>query len=370
MAGTTKIGWTDATWNPSVGCTRVSDGCDHCYAFDEHDRRFAANARTAVAEGFTRTEFGDEFVSKARAAGVKMPLLAVQYDRPFSVVQLKPTRLDLPLHWPEPRRIFVDSISDLFHSDVPTEYIAKVWRTMHRANWHLHQVLTKRPERALELLMPGGPIQTLAEIDVWPLPNVHIGTSVENQAAARARVPIVVQISAAVTFLSAEPLLGPIDLTDAGMWVPCPDCGGSMSIPVVGGGTACPRCLVPYQGQVPGVGWVIAGGESGRFARPMDIAWPRDLQRQCREAAIPFFMKQVGTHPYEQHQSSDYCGSPHITDPDAICDGRHRLSVTGPDGIERSLLGKGGRAHHDNPDEWPADLRVQEFPSMLPAKAG
>lgn len=271
--GKTNIQWTwpvlngvsyqGITWNPSVGCTRVSAGCDHCYAFDFHDRRM-----------YLPWKRGNN------------PTAPVQYHQPFSKVQLLPERLDDPLHWKAPRCVFVDSMSDLFHEDVPDAYIWQVFGIMRRTPQHIYEILTKRPERmqkVLRELTNAHALKMLGEHDYmqqWPLPNVWLGTSVENQAAADERIPYLLDTPAAIRFLSCEPLLGPVDL-----WYP------AFSVIDRYGEPSSPRC---ERDGSPVIKWVIVGGESGKFARPMDLRWARNIQEECNEAGVALFMKQLG----------------------------------------------------------------------------
>lgn len=221
MSAKSQIAWTDATWNPVVGCTKVSQGCKHCYAKALHDMRH-----------------------KAYLQGKMVPL---QYANPFEMVQILPSRLALPLGWKKPKRIFVNSMSDLFHPDVPDWFIAQVVDVMEEARWHTFQVLTKRPQRMAQFF----------ENDVLPR-NVWVGTTVENQTAADERIPHLVMVNASVHFLSCEPLLESVDL------------------------------------QLYGVDWVICGGESGPDARPMHVDWARSVRDQCQDAGVSFFFKQWG----------------------------------------------------------------------------
>lgn len=244
MGDHSGIQWTDATWNPTIGCTRVSAGCDHCYAYTLHDQRHAAHL-----------------------AG-RFPSAPAQYHRPFSEVQLIPARLSLPLRWKAPRRIFVDSMADLFHKDVPTEFIDQVFHVMAVAERHTFQVLTKRPQRLYRYLADPATQSRINQVAPWPLPNVWVGTSVENQEASY-RIDWLVKTPAAVRFLSCEPLLGPLDLSK---WVS--DWAGANSS--------------------PDIGWVIVGGESGADFRPLDLDWARSLRDQCVAADVPFFFKQIG----------------------------------------------------------------------------
>jgi len=217
MARGTGIEWTEATWNPVTGCNKVSPGCKHCYA-ERMAERLQAMEQTNYAHGFALT--------------------------------LQPHMLELPLSWKRPQTIFVNSMSDLFHDDVPIAYIQRVFDVMRRAHWHRFQVLTKRANR-LSRITRLGPF-----ID-WP-PNVWMGVSVEN-ADYVDRIKRLRETGAAVKFLSLEPLLGPL-----------PDLN------------------------LRGIDWVIVGGESGPGARPMDPAWVTDIRDQCVAAGVPFFFKQWG----------------------------------------------------------------------------
>jgi protein gp37 len=214
MANSSSIEWTEATWNPLTGCTKVSPGCKHCYA-ERMARRLQAMRHPSYANGFRLT--------------------------------LHEHLLELPLRWKRPRTIFVNSMSDLFHRDVPAEFIQRVFRTMCDASQHRFQVLTKRPERALELspLLP------------WP-DNVWLGTSVETDKYAF-RIDLLRRTGARTKFLSLEPLLGPLSRLD-----------------------------------LEGIDWVIVGGESGPGARPMDPAWAVEIRDQCVARGVPFFFKQWG----------------------------------------------------------------------------
>ncbi|MEX2215779.1 MAG: phage Gp37/Gp68 family protein [Phycisphaeraceae bacterium] len=214
MARKSNIEWTDMTWNPVTGCTKVSPGCKHCYA-ETMAKRLKAMGSPRYADGFKLT--------------------------------LQPDLLDLPFRWRTPRRVFVNSMSDLFHSDVPDDYILRVFDTMNRAQVHQFQILTKRPERVLSLdaRLP------------WTT-NIWMGTSVES-AEYLERIDLLRVTSAHTKFLSLEPLLGPLPL-----------------LPLTG------------------MHWVIVGGESGPHARPMKRAWVIDIRKQCRKAEVAFFFKQWG----------------------------------------------------------------------------
>lgn len=214
MGDKSAIEWTDATWNPVTGCTKVSPGCKNCYA-----ERLA----------FRLKEMGNP-----------------RYTNGFRVT-LHPNQLDLPLRWGKPKMIFVNSMSDLFHEDIPDEYIKKVFATMVKADWHVFQILTKRAER-LAKLAPQLP---------WPS-HVWQGVSVENQTWTK-RVTALQKVPATVRFLSVEPLLGPIE-----------------KLPL------------------DNIHWVIVGGESGPSHRPIKPEWVREIRKQCLTAEIPFFFKQWG----------------------------------------------------------------------------
>lgn len=214
-----KIEWTDATWNPVRGCTKISPGCKHCYA-----ERFAERFRGVEGHPF---------------------------EQGFDL-KLVPHKLSEPLRWSEPRMIFVNSMSDLFHEDIPLTYIEKVAATMRLANWHTYQVLTKRSERLRELLR--GPLQSVAaDAHVW------WGVSVEDRKYGLPRILDLLDSPAAVRFLSVEPLLEDIG-------------------------------VLPLDG----IAWVIVGGESGPGARPMKEHWVLSIREQCAAANIPFFFKQWG----------------------------------------------------------------------------
>jgi protein gp37 len=226
MGETSKIEWTDATWNPVTGCTKVSPGCDHCYA-------------EGIANRFRGPAFPNGFD-----------------------VTLRENRLTEPFRWREPRRVFVNSMSDLFHEAVPDTYIERVFMVMANTPQHTYQVLTKRHARMRSFVsqLPGW----------WPLPNVWLGVSVEDQKWANIRVPALIGTTAAVRFLSCEPLLGPVSLTaESNPW-------GRYFI--------------------DGIDWVIVGGESGAAARPMRAEWARTLRDECEAHETAFFFKQWGSH--------------------------------------------------------------------------
>ncbi len=214
MATKSSIEWTESTWNPLTGCTKVSPGCKHCYA-ERMAKRLHAMGQPNYANGFKLT--------------------------------LHPQALEIPLGWKKPQMIFVNSMSDLFHKDVPADFIQQVFDVMRRADWHTFQVLTKRAERLLEID---------PQIE-WPS-NVWMGVSVENQDY-QYRIDLLRQTHARIKFLSLEPLLGPL-----------------------------PRL------NLKGINWVIVGGESGPGARPVLEEWVIDIRDQCKARRVPFFFKQWG----------------------------------------------------------------------------
>jgi protein gp37 len=225
------------------------------------------------------------------------------YEQGFDL-RLVPEKLTEPLRWKKPRRVFVNSMSDLFHEDLSAAYIADVFAVMARTPQHTYQVLTKRPERMLMLLLapPAG-------VEPWPLPNVWLGVSVENQHFADERIPLLLQTPAAVRFISAEPLLDAVDL--------------SPFLPVETiGGVELERWL----------DWVIVGGESGPGARPFNIEWARSIVQQCQAAGVPVFVKQLGRFAIDDSNGTAF-----------------RMALRSTKGGESS--------------EWPADLRVREFPT-------
>lgn len=275
----TKIEWTDKTWNPVTGCTKVSTGCKHCYA----ERLFP---RVYGQDRFPVPQADGSYVGNFR-------------QRKFTDVKLHPDRLDAPLHWKKPRMIFVNSMSDLFHEDIPFEFIAEIFNTMSlfpvtcrkkdcehddpncfmgaSEKNHTYQILTKRPKRALEFFDNVGKysdnlygLGLSLETNTWPLENVWLGISCENQATADERIPILLQVPAAVRFLSCEPLLEKINLKDA-----------------LAGYPSWPRHKIYF------VDWVIVGGESGAGYRPMKPEWAKSIIEQCQAARVPVFMKQM-----------------------------------------------------------------------------
>lgn len=265
---TTTIEWTEATWNPVTGCDRISPGCDSCYALDMARRLKAMGQPHYQADGDPRT------------------------SGPGFGLTCHPDALDIPLRWRKPRRVFVNSMSDLFHRDVAGHFIAEVWARMAVTQRHTYQVLTKRPQRMSDLLSADDWIHAYTGVMVrrgegnsrWPLPNVWLGTSIETDRYTW-RADHLRATPAAVRWLSCEPLLGPLPSLD-----------------------------------LAGIDWVVAGGESGPRARPMDPGWVRDLRDRCTAAGVPFFFKQWGTWvPYEEHPQPPFWDSQHGD----LIDGHH-----------------------------------------------
>lgn len=268
MSDRSAIEWTDATWNPVTGCRKVSPGCDHCYA-----ETFAERWRGTPGHYF---------------------------ENGFDV-QLRPGKLDLPLRWTKPRRVFVNSMSDLFHDAVPDEFIVEVFARMWWAPQHTFQVLTKRHGRMRSLLPRleahlRDRERDLALVDcptplTWPLPNVWLGVSVENQHWADVRIPALLDTPAAVRWISAEPLLGPIRL--APEWLGPPMVCRRSFGPLTPADRSAVRGFARVLGH-PFLDWIVTGGESGPHARPIDPDWVRDLRDQATGWATPFLHKQWG----------------------------------------------------------------------------
>lgn len=277
-----KIEWTEATWSPTTGCDRVSPGCDNCYAMTLAKRLKGMGQSKYQRDGDPRT------------------------SGPGFGLTLHPDVLDIPLRRKKPTTWFVDSMSDLFHPEVPEEFIREVFVTMCLAQQHTFQILTKRPQRMRDYLCdlwdakpaPDLPSDVRLPREIWkPWPNVWLGTSIESDRYTF-RADHLRATPAAIRFLSLEPLLGPLpslDLTEI-----CPTCNGERLLPVPGGATSCETCfrgplgVGESQGTVPRFDWVIVGGESGPGARPMHPDWVRDIRDRCIEAGVAFFFKQWG----------------------------------------------------------------------------
>lgn len=331
MADHSSIEWTEASWSVVVGCEHVSPGCDRCYA-------------AKLTSG--RLRWRPEYAGLA-------------HDGVFTgEVRLLPERLYWPVKWRKPRRVFVCSMSDLFHADVPDEFVARVFAVMALTPQHTYQVLTKRHARMRSLLSAERFKTSVAELAMemaearpgpphvpmdlvippegrswWPLTNVWCGVSVEDQQWADIRIPALLDTPAVVRWVSAEPLLGPVDL---GRWLyltspstagPFRDWRGERRATdgrgrYLGGGGIGGHVFT----SIPSfdLNWLVVGGESGPGARPMDLDWVRRLVEQCAGAGVPPFVKQLGS--------------------------------------------RWGRDHHDI-SEFPPDLQVREYP-LAPAAAG
>lgn len=251
--GKSKIEWTDRTWNPVTGCTKVSAGCANCYA-ERMTKRFYPGKN-------------------------------------FNEIVLHEDRLNQPLRWRKPSKVFVCSMSDLFHDDVPGKFIIDTLSVMAEASKHTFLLLTKRPEQMKDVMNHCTVandvwLQTTtgvsAEPPIWPLPNVWLGVTAENQEQADKRIPILLQTPAAKRFVSVEPMLGPVDL---GKWLPIEWSEIGETWIEAFPGKHC------YDTKLH---WVICGGESGPGARPMHPDWARSLRDQCTAAGVPFLFKQWG----------------------------------------------------------------------------
>jgi protein gp37 len=326
VSAQTGISWTDRTWNPVVGCTKVSQGCKHCYAKTLHDMRHKA-FKAGKLQNFP------------------------QYAEPFETVQLLPDRLAHPLGWRKPSRVFVNSMSDLFHESIDIQYIASVFAVMYLAPWHHFQILTKRPERMLAVLTdpslydrvlheangfrdsrPHLTMVGISDPTRFSASHVWLGVSVENQEEANKRIPLLLGTPAAVRFLSCEPLLSPVDLTR----LRGPG-NGTWRDALEGRLHTGPATL-----REPGIDWVIVGGESGKGARPMHPEWARSLRDQCTAVGVPFHFKQHGD--WRSSGTSEHSGRLHVAHREI--DGLHYYRV----GTKRAGRELDGRVW----DEFPA----------------
>jgi protein gp37 len=292
-----NIEWTDQTWNPTSGCDRISPGCDHCYALTMAKRLKGMGSAKYQTDGDPKTS-GPGFGFAIHGAPIREPL-----------------------RWKKPRRVFVNSMSDLFHASNPEPNLHLIFGVMAATPQHTYQILTKRHGRMRALLNdPKFAHMTWHRAEkvfghtagwTWPLPNVHLGVSVEDQKWADTRIKALMQTPAAVRFLSLEPLIGPVRLTRGHAHCPTHDFpGGFCSGP-------CPDLVLPD--------WAIIGGESGPGARPFDPQWAADLIDDARLAGAAPFVKQLGSVWARANNASD---------------------------------SKGG-----NPEDWPAELRVREYPA-------
>ena len=350
VSATTKIQWTDRTWNPTRGCSVISPGCHNCYAMKQA-HRFSGQGKPY--EGLTKqTKAGPQWTGK--------------------VVTVEDALLK-PLSWRKPARVFVNSMSDLFHEDVPDAFIDKVFAVMALAPRHAFQILTKRPARMLEYIGAPGLVGDIngrswrireaghalnvkigGDVNfALPLSNVWLGTSVENQQYADQRIGDLIRTPAAVRFISAEPLLGPVDLEQ---WLRCESCRHSWRFHTSGGmcqGTAdgieCHCCMI----REPSLDWVIVGGESGPGARPCALEWIEAIVKQCRASSVPVFVKQLGAFVVSEDRS--------LTPEEQIGFGRDMTNPLSKWVWRAGLTDRKGGA----PEEWPVDLRVRQFPENL-----
>jgi protein gp37 len=316
MSAISKIEWTDRTWNPTRGCSIVSPGCVNCYAMKQA-HRFSGPGK--AYDGLTKqTKAGPQWTG---------------------IVRLVESALNEPLTWRKPARVFVNSMSDLFHESLPNEAIAQVFHVMYgEASGtndapHTYQILTKRPERMRDwfrwLRDYDGDDAMITALSVYlrtsgPHKRVWLGVSCEDQKRADERIPLLLETQAAVRFISAEPLLGPIDLRPA--W--------NRGLPWL---------------RPDGINWVIVGGESGPGARPCRVDWIESIVRQCRDAGVACFVKQLGRMPTSVSWfRPDW--PDHVTYRN---DPVHSFILNLADS-------KGG-----DPSDWPSKLRVREFPMSV-----
>lgn len=353
--GKTGIEWTDTTWNPVRGCSRVSEGCRNCYA-----ERMAARFTTISA-----TSAGP-FAGFAHMTGAG--------PRWTGAVELIESKLTEPLHWKRPRRVFVNSMSDLFHERLSDEAIDRVFAVMALCPQHTFRALTKRPARMRAWIQR---LQAMADnwapntksgkftpsnvLNLrhmhrtfghgpafpylpWPIPNVWLGVSVEDQATADQRIPELLATPAVLRFVSYEPALGPVDFTRllvTKTQYQTPALAETSFNALTGSGTYPSRITgIPIECYSDRLDWVIIGGESGPGARPFAVEWARSAVRQCKAAGVACFVKQLGAHI--RGDSSEF-----PTVDWEIKDG-HGFGL-----CDR----KGGDI-----EEWPADLRLREFP--------
>lgn len=357
------IAWTDQTWNPLRGCSKVSEGCRNCYAM-------------SVAARFSGP--GQPYEGLAHRVGGK-----AQWTNKIALVE---EHLTDPLRWKKPRRVFVNSMSDLFHEAVPDEFIDRVFAVMALSPQHTFQVLTKRPERMRDymhrldrnqgyeaaVILGEAAVEFMSEMQeqfydsdsvgfpqYWPLPNVWLGVSVEDQKTADARIPFLLETPAAIRWVSYEPALEQVDFSRF-LWPTCWhwEAGyGSPQAAIEAGAWAekKPQSLVLAERTF--LDWIVVGGESGHDARPFDVGWARQAVRHCRESATPVFVKQLGAIPVDAGAAGPMCSfMPYDI---VIDDGgpRHGESIL------QSLLRLKDRKGGDM-EEWPRDLRVREWPKM------
>lgn len=320
MSTTSKIEWTDRTWNPVRGCSEVSEGCRNCYAMRQAHR---FNQPGGAYEGLTRmADRGPIWTGNIR---------------------LDESALEAPLRWKKPSRVFVNSMSDLFHESVPDDFLDRVFAVMALTPRHTYQILTKRPGRMCDYLSDlnyrkeqvGVEAELMSGFDrsatdspanvTWPLANVWLGVSVENQATADERIPLLLRTPAAVRFLSVEPLLGPVNLEWE--W----------------------RARTTHHDEAI-IDWVIVGGESGPGARPCHLDWLRSVARQCQAAGVGLFVKQWGAVPVMGEAEWRDLSPTRL------------LSASKRDRFPSSVTLKLRDSKGGDPAEWPEDLRVREYP--------
>ena len=307
MSDRSKIQWTDATWNVTAGCTKVSPGCDNCYA-----AMMAKRLRAMGMSGYQSVVDGDG-----------------EWTGTIDLLD-RLGNLPIPLHWKKPRRIFVNSMSDLFHPTVWFDYLDRVFEVMSKARQHVFQILTKRPERMAQYLIGSG---RAVDRGLCRAGNLWLGTTCENQAAADERIPHLLKCPASVKFLSLEPLLGPINILPyiGGQAHRC-KCGWhetETDILPYGHDWRCPVCATTCE-TFNACRWVIVGPETGPRRRPCDPAWIRGIVEQCAAAGVPCFVKAFPVS----------------------CQTYPILRVMSGDRISK------------NPAEWPEWARVQQFPEV------
>ena len=322
-----KIEWTEKTWNPIVGCSIVSPGCTNCYAMRQAARIEKMNPDLAHYRGLTQP-------SKAGPVWIGKVALSER-------ALLEPLRRRKPTTW------FVNSMGDLFHEDAPDAWIDRVFTVMALSPQHTFQVLTKRAKRMREYceLLDNEPVRDTVRriVAAWPnnapvpvagikfpLPNVWLGVSADDQKRADERIPDLLATPAAVRFVSAEPLLGPINF---GRWLPR---DGGAIYDGAGG-------QMDYIEPTDGLDWIIVGGESGPSARPMLVAWARSIRDQCKSAGVPFFFKQFGEFAPDDNSPGAHTAMKRI--------GKHHAG---------RLLD--GRTHDDMPDRLPCNAKKPRRP--------
>lgn len=258
----TKIEWTNETWNPVIGCSKISEGCKNCYAEKMAKRIWHMTLHADPRRHMMTHLYYSEVLNDN-----------LEWNGKTTLVE---TALNKPLSWKKPKMVFVCSMGDLFHESVPFEWILDVWDVMVTAHWHTYQILTKRPERALEFTRWFAKESAPIVGEIFPvLPNIWIGVTCENQEQANKRIPVLLQIPAKKRFISCEPLLGNIDFYEF-----------SDSLPS--------DINHPWRNEpiLYGVNWVIAGPETGPVARPIQKEWIENLYNQCKDVNVPFFDKK------------------------------------------------------------------------------